>query len=293
MCLLATLVVCLFGRPNRALGDPVWIPPKGTIHTAIAYTQGQWDQFLQDGNQSVDLPGKITQYEFTILGEYVLLENLSFDILLPIVIVQREFVFVETNVLGDILGVQTGPKGEVRDVDTNTGLGDIVLGSKYVFWKKYVSLGVRPWIKFPGTYSYGEIPNAPGDGQTDLGLAFLVGSYFPRPRIYVRGSLGLVHRFGDPASQMEFLIEPGINITKYISARVLYQHIEQFGGDDILVYGIPNYYPGNDEDSDRIGAGLTYRATDNIGIFGLYQQTVAGDNTSNTKAFTFGIDLMF
>lgn len=293
MRLSVCLVLLAWGGFSSVRADPVWIQPKGTFHTALSYTQAVWDQYLQADGSSVNLPGEVMQYEFTAYAEYVPLDNLSFDLLAPLIFSQRKFVFLVTDPLGQIIDVQLGPGGEVRDVDTNGGIGDIVLGGKWVFWDKGISLGVRPYVKFPGTYTSGEVPNAPGDGQTDLGLSFLVGSYFTSIRTYLRGSLALVYRTGDPENQMEIMLEPGVNITDHLNARFIYQWINQFGGTDFDYYSVMNFYPGNEEDAHRIGGGLTYRATDTFGIFGLYQQTVAGRNTANTKAFTIGVDFSF
>ena len=285
--------MCLVLGATSALADPVWVPPKGTIHGGVSYTHGNWDQFLELGSDSVNLPGEITQHEFTLYGEYVPLENVSFDIVFPIVSVQRKFVYLTTDLNGNIIGITTGGSGELRDVDENTGIGDVYLGGKYIFWEKGLSLGVRPYLKFPGTYHYGNIPNAPGDGQTDMGLGLLAGSYFQRIRTYVRGSFTLVQRFGDPHNQMEFMIEPGVNITKIWGARFTFQHIEQFGGQDLAYYNFQNYYPAIEEDSGRIGVGMSLRASDQITVYGLYQQTIYGRNTANTQAFTIGLDFSF
>ncbi len=288
----ALLVCLLIGLP-AARADEVWVPPKGSVHAALSFTGSTWDEFLEYGSSSVALPGEITQYELAIYAEYAPIENLSFDILLPFVQTQRKFVYLSTDDSGNILSVNTGPNGEVRDVNTNRGLGDVVLGSKYIFWTNGVSLGGRFHLKIPGTYDAGYVPNAPGDGQADIGFSFLAGANIPEIRMYVRGSFGYVVRFGAPGNQIELLAEPGFYITRSLVARFTYQHIQEFGGDDIQYYNADNFYPGMKENSDRIGFGLSYRANDTIGFFGLYQQTVAGRNTANTKSITFGTDFSF
>jgi hypothetical protein len=288
------LLVCLFLGLSSARADDLWVPPKGSFHAAVSLTGAVWDQFLQPGSEAVPLPGEITQYEIALFGEYAPIENLSFDILFPIVQVQRKFVYLATDGMGNIIGVDTGPAGEVRDVNTNRGIGDVVLGTKYMFWTKGVSLGGRFHLKIPGTYETGyNIPNAPGDGQADIGLTLLAGTNLPQIRMYLRGSLGYVVRFGEPANQLEVMVEPGVYITRSLTGRFMYQHIQEFGGTDISYYDLDNFYPGNMENSDRIGFGLAYRASDTVGFFGLYSQTVYGRNTSNTKAITFGVDLSF
>ncbi len=276
-----------------AYADPVWIPPKDTFHTAFSFTEAQWDQYLQIGTSSVNLPGEVTQYEFTTLVEYVPLNNLSFDLTFPIVISQKKFVFVTTDLSGQIIDVNLGPGGEVRDVNTNTGVGDVTFGAKYVFWDKVISLGLRPHLKLPGSYDVGEVPNAPGDGQTDLGMSLLVGGYFLPIQSYLRGSLSLHYRTGEPQNQLELMIEPGVNLLKNLTVRFIYHFIDQFGGDDFTFYNIANFFPANEEDTHRIGVGLSFRANDMVGIFGLFQQTLSGRNTANTRAFTFGVDLNF
>lgn len=270
--------------------DPIWVPPKGTFHTALSYTHAQWDQYLQMDGASVNLPGEVIQYEFTAFAEYVPIENLSFDITFPLIFSQKKFVHLLTDFSGQILDVTLGPGGEVRDINTNVGIGDVTLGIKYIFWDQGASIGVRPYVKVPGTYQVGELANAPGDGQTDLGLSLLAGVHIPSIYSYLRGSLSLVYRSSEPANQLEFMIEPGVNFTPKLSLRVLYQYIEQLGGDEFTFFNTLNFYPANEEDVHRIGAGLTYRASDLIGFFGLYQQTIAGRNTANTKAITFGVD---
>ncbi|MFH1018946.1 MAG: transporter [Pseudomonadota bacterium] len=286
------LLVCLvFGLP-AARADEVWVPPKGSVHAAISFTGSLWDQYLEYGSSSVALPGEITQYEVAIYGEYAPIENLSFDLLLPFVQVQRKFSYLQTDEFGNILDVGTGPDGEIRDVNTNRGVGDVVLGSKYIFWSKGISLGGRVHLKIPGTYDTGYVPNAPGDGQADLGFSFLAGSNIPQIRMYFRGSFGYVARFGEPGNQIELMLEPGVYITRSLVARFTYQHVHEFGGTDIVPYQ-ENFYPSVKENSDRIGFGLSYRASDTIGFFALYQQTVAGRNTANTKALTFGTDFSF
>jgi hypothetical protein len=291
--LSACLALLAGGLFSSASADPVWVPPKGTFHVAFSYTQALWDQYLQGNGTSINLPGEVDQYEFTTYAEYVPIENLSFDILLPVVFCQRKFVFLETDYNGEIIGVQLGPNEEVRDTSVNKGIGDVILGGKYIFWDKGVSLGVHPYLKLPGSYQTGEIANAPGDGQTDIGLSFLAGAYIPSIRTYLRGSFGFVFRTGAPANQIEMMIEPGVNITDQFNVRFMYQLTNQFTGTDFEYYNTQNFYPENREDSHRIGFGLTYRANDMIGIFGLYQQTVYGLNTANTKAFTIGLDFSF
>ncbi|MFH1262542.1 MAG: transporter [Pseudomonadota bacterium] len=293
LALLACLALAAGGPVSTASADPVWVPPQGTFHASFAYTQAIWDQYLQGDGTSVALPGEVDQYEFTTYAEYVPIENLSFDITFPIVFTQRKFVFLETDLNGQIIGASLGPDGEVRDVDTNKGLGDVTLGAKYIFWDRGASIGVRPYVKLPGTYATGELANAPGDGQTDLGLSLLAGTYIPSIRTYFRGSLSFVLRTGAPANQIDLMIEPGVNLTDKLNARFMYQFTAQNGGTDFDYYSTANYYPGNKENTHRIGGGLTYRATDLLGIFGLYQQSVAGRNTANVKAFTIGLDFSF
>ena len=285
-------ILCLICLPTWVGADHLWTVPQGTFRTAFSITGALWDQFLQQGTQSVELPGEITQYEFSLYGEYAPIEHLSIDLTIPIVVSERKFVFLDTDPEGNIVGVQAY-EGRIRDVDTNVGFGDITFGANYIFWDKYVSLGSRGFLKLPGSYNYGEIVNAPGDGQTDVGLALLVGALIPKARMYVRGSLGYTLRTGEPNNQLEVFLEPGVNITDRFSARFLYKHTEQFGGDDVVFYGKANFFPSNEEDADQIGFGLSYKATDLLGIFGLYQQTVAGRNTANTKAFTVGVDFTF
>jgi len=286
--------ILAFAWVSIAKADNVWVPPKGTFHLATSITVAQWDQFLQTGSQPVELPGDITQFEFSMFGEYTPIEDLSIDLQIPITATQKKFVYLKTDpVTGEIIGVQLGDNGEIRDVSTNYGLGDVVLGTKYIFWEKYVSLGARAHIKIPGTYATGDVPNAPGDGQFDFGLAFLAGANLPQIRSYFRGSLGYVFRAGAPANQIELMLEPGFNITQRLSARLIYQLTYQFGGTDINYYGFSNDYPTNKEDSHRISAGLGYNISDTVGIFSLYSQTVAGRNTANTKAVTLGMDFSF
>lgn len=273
-----------------AHADPLWVPPPGTLHTVFSITGAQWDEFLQSGTASIPLPGEINQFEFTGSVEYTPIENLALDLQIPIVFSQKKFVYLSTDENLQIIGVQTGPNGETRDVSTNAGIGDTVLGAKYIFWEKGLSVGGRLHFKIPGTYDYGTVPNAPGDGQFDAGFTLLLGKYFPSIRSYIRASAGYVLRASDPADQMEFMVEPGINITQRLGARFLYQHTEQFGGTDILYYGYANYFPGNEEESDRIGFGLSYQVTDTFSLFGLFQITIAGRNTADTQAITIGID---
>ena len=288
------LGVCLLLGLSSARADDVWVPPKGSFHVAISLTGAVWDEFLEYGSSAVPLPGEITQYEIALYGEYSPIENLSFDLLFPLVQVQRKFVYLSTDDVGNILGVNTGPQGEVRDVNTNRGIGDVVLGSKYMFWTKGISLGGRFHVKIPGSYDAGyDIPNAPGDGQTDIGFTLLTGANIPQARMYFRGSFGYVVRFGAPGNQIELMVEPGVYITRSLVGRFSYQHIQEFGGADISYYNQQNFYPEVKENSDRIGFGLSYRANDTVGFFALYSQTVAGRNTANTKAITFGTDLSF
>ncbi len=286
------VISCLFLWVLPAKADHLWVPPKGTLRTAFSLTGAQWDQFLKSGGTSVALPGEITQYELALYAEYTPVEHFSMDILLPFVISQRSFVFVQTDVDGNILGVEAW-NGEVRDVDTNSGLGDVFLGANYILFNEGFSLGLRGFTKFPGSYAVGEIANSPGDGQSDFGLVLLTGARIPSIRSYIRGSFSYVLRLGEPANQFEIMIEPGINITNEFSARFLYQHVEQLGGDSIQFYNLPNFYPAVEEDADRIGIGLSYKASDLLGFFVLYQQTVYGKNTANTKAITLGVDFTF
>jgi hypothetical protein len=287
----ACLIFGLFFR--SAVADTVWVPPKGLFHATFSLTGSQWDQFMQNGTSPVELPGDITQYEIAANLEYTFLTNFSVDLLFPIVISQKKFVYLQTDEFGQILDVGIGPDGQVRDVSTNAGLGDVTLGSKYIFLEKPLSLGARAWLKIPGTYSYGEVVNAPGDGQLDVGLALLAGAAIPQARMYVRSSLGLVLRAGEPSNQIEFMFEPGVNVTDSVALRLIYQHIEQLGGEDILVYNQLNFYPAVEEDSDRLNFGVSYRANETVSFFANYAQTIAGNNTANMKGVTFGMDFTF
>ncbi len=286
-------VLCLFLWGGFALADPVWVPPKGTFHLDTSITMASWDQYLEYGTSAIDLPGEIVQYEITSYVEYVPVENFSLDLTFPIVISERKFVYVQADSSGQIVGVGLGPGGEIRDINTNAGLGDVTLGAKYIFWEKGVSLGVRPYLKLPGTYESGDVINAPGDGQVDMGLGLLAGTYFMPIRTYLRGTLNLVERFGPPTNQLELMIEPGVNFTDAIGARFFYQHIEQFGGEQISSIYLATDYTALEEDSDRIGFGLSYRPNARFGVFGTVQLTLAGRNTPNTKAFTLGADFAF
>ena len=306
---LAAIACLLCVLPVSGQAD-VWVPPKGTWYTALSLTESRWDQFLMEGTASVNLPGEVTQYEFTLYAEHVPLDRLSIDLKFPVVISEKKFVYLDTDVFGNIAGVTTGPNGEIRDVNSNKGLGDVTLGAKYTFFDAgYISLGARAQVKFPGTYRATEtvfvptysgtaqirrgVVNSPGQGQTDFGVGFLAGSYLPQIRSYLRASAMFVARLGEPANQFEIMVEPGVHILRDLTARFVFTHINQLGGDDILFYDPNTIYAGNEEDANRIGLGLSYRASALFSIFALYQQTVFGRNTANTKAFTLGAGLSF
>src|SRR5262249_17816339 len=129
--------------------------------------------------------------------------------------------------------------------------------------------------------------------QFDFGLTLLAGANLPQIRSYFRGSLSYVVRAGAPENQIELMLEPGYNITRNLSARLVYQMIHQFGGTDIQFYGLRNNYPSNQEDSHGIVWGLRYGLRDERGIFAFYSKPIAGRNTANTKAVTLGLDYSF
>lgn len=269
------------------------MPPKGSITTAVTVTYDQFDQFFVAGNNKYTLPGRIDQLDIAMMAGYVALENLSLELTLPISLSRRDFSYLETDGFGQIIGLGSGPNGEVRDVNNNAGLGDTVLQARYLIYDELLSLGAKAALKIPGSYEANVI-NAPGDGQFDLGFGLMIAKRVAAPlSLYGGADLTFVGRFGKPANQLNLSLEAGIFPIKPLLLRVLYDKVIQFGGQEMAFFGLENDFPALDEDFDKVGGGIGFRVNPSLDLFATILATVAGKNTSESLGISVGVSKTF
>lgn len=147
--------------------------------------------------------------------------------------------------------------------NTNFGLADQEVGLRYRL-RELPPQSLQLTVKIPGPYNINNQP-ALGNGQTDVELAYYIGSAYQ-----VLGRWGFVDagfgyrlRTGPPADELRWYLTAGINITDrlqlyYIEASGIHglgNDTPQFVGENILLT--------TDFDLIKVGCSLLYRLSDN------------------------------
>jgi hypothetical protein len=268
----AVLLCVAFASASAfAQGDTGFLRGQGHFDAAISYTREHFDEFWV-GNSKVSDPsvGRITRQTYALYGAYGATNDIDIEFNIPYIIA-------------------TSNADQPREQDFQ----DLTIVAKWraLSWRDGTatwSLLPAPGIKIPMNNYEDNTPTALGDGQTDYRL-HVIGHLQFDFGFYVSVETGYDIRAGLPANQIPFNATVGYTFGDLVTVSPFLSNVAQDGGTNIG----QGPFPGNEEEYTRIGVSAYVRATDQIGVTGMYKWTLDGKNTGDTEGFSIGVVYRF
>ncbi|MEN6439035.1 MAG: hypothetical protein ABFD97_10680 [Syntrophobacter sp.] len=185
---------------------------------------------------------------------------------------------------------------EKKDNETDVkadGLGDVDLGAKFKLYDGRLGVfSVQGLTKIPGDYDSSDTLPL-GAGQYDFEVRLLYGlSLYRFLPGYCNFEIAHRWRMGDPADEIRYLIEFGVDITKRLYGRVkLDGTLSMNNGNKLSVSGNPTV--NNNFDLGKLDTALGYRLTDSWMLEVGYTPEIYGRNTSSGATYSLAIAYQF
>lgn len=213
--------------------------------------------------------GKFTDYNLSNYFEYGLLDNLT-------VINALTYKWLENE----------DRSGRSRGI----GWGDVDLGLRYKLLDsdKFGIVASQLLVKIPGPYGKND-PLPLGNGQFDTEIKLLYGrSLYPLVPGYGNVELGYRWRAEDPADEIRYLIEFGLDITKEIYTRAkLDGTLSVDNGKKLDARGNPT--ATNNFDLGKLDLTVGYKAAPNWGLEASYVPAFYGQNTAAGATYSLAL----
>lgn len=204
--------------------------------------------------------GKFTDYNISNYFEYGLLDNLT-------VINSLTYKWLEND------NDQSRSKGY--------GLGDVDLGLRYKLSdsERIGIFSTQLLVKIPGTYDRND-PLPLGNGQFDAEIRLLYGrSLYQWIPGYANVEIGYRWRAGDPSDEIRYLVEFGVDVTRYFYARAKLDGIFSLDNGK-KTDGSGNPTATNNFDLGKLDIAFGYKITPAWGVEASYRPDIYGQNTS-------------
>ena len=175
-----------------------------------------------------------------------------------------------------------------RSLNSN-GLGDIDIGVKgKLFDGPWGIVSTQALVKLPGIYDKNdELPL--GNGQGDVEMRGLYGkSLWPYIPGYCNLELAYRWRYGDPADELRYLVEFGMDFTTDFYGRIKLDGILSMNnGNRFGASGNP--MAANNYDLGKLDMALGYKMTRAWGLEICYTPEIYGRNTTEGATYTLAI----
>lgn len=269
------LLTCLIATQSFA---GAWTAEKGAMYHKLSTNHYSADEYFDNDGEKTDYAqnGNFRDFNAGYYLEYGLLDNLTLN---------GSISFKSLRFENDSV------------INKSTGFSDLELGAKYrILGTKGGALSVQGLVKIPDTYDENDaVPM--GNGQYDTEMRFLFGqSLSPVLPAYVNVEAGYRFRAEDPADEIRFLLEFGMDFSSNCYGRVKLDGIYGMNNEDdeASLTGNPTATPNYD--LGKLDMAVGYKMDKNAAIeFGcrpeMYgKNTSAGVNWSVSYVYMIGSD---
>jgi hypothetical protein len=249
-------------------GGP-WIQKKDRVQIALTAAYSFYDSYFDANGNTVDLAGKVQQYEFFYFFNIGLTKKDDLSILTG---------------LADVMTknpAQTGIKRKIQGID------DTTIRYRRQIYDRHSALAMIAGLKIPGRYNKNYF-NSPGDHSLDAEAGISYGEYYRERTIYWSADALARYCFGSPDNEVELDFEAGRVFDKRWLLRGLSSWIYTPGGNDIESTSLAGgSLPFNQVDKNRYtyGAGITMFQGSESSIGVTYINTYGGNNIKQDSAF--------
>ncbi len=252
-----------------------WTMPKGKIYTRIAYNYYYSNEEFTfgGGKKDMDFHGRFRDYNFSLYAEYGITDRLTILTSLYFKQIKKEDRYVKI---------------------TTNGIGDIDLGLKLNIFKGPKGVfSIQGLVKIPEAYDEDDALPL-GNGQYDYEIRGLMGfSLWPKIPGYLNLEFGYRWRTEEPADELRYLLEFGMDFTKKFYGRIKLDGIKGLGNgkEDKDIAGNPTL--SYNYDLGKLDITFGYKITKNTSIELEYTPEIYGQNTSAGATYTFAISCSF
>lgn len=211
--------------------------------------------------------GRFTKNELNLYAEYGILDRLT----------------IFSNLFLDYL-VNESNSGEEK----NFGVADPEFGARYQFAEK-IPQALQLIVKVPGPYDVNDVP-ALGNGQTDVELAYFIGSPFTffGNNGFVDAGVGYRLRTSEPADEFRWYFVTGLPLSQKLDILIENSGIIGLGDAKPQIIG-DNILLTTDFSLIKVGVSALYRTSSNWAIQAGPYLHVAGRATGAGGGFKIAI----
>lgn len=244
-----------------------WTMQKGKLYDRVAGNVYFADDNFEKNSRRTDFPanGKFTDINLSNYIEYGLTDSITLINSLVYKRIENENDTVK---------------------ETTYGVGDIDLAARYKLYDGTAGvLSTQGTVKIPEAYDKNKALPL-GNGQYDAELKLLYGrSLWPHIPGYCSAEIGYRWRFQDPADELRYLVEFGMDFTKALYGRIKLDGIMSMdNGKKTDVSGNPT--TTNNFDLGKLDIALGYKFTPAWGMELGYTPAIYGQNTAAGATYT-------
>ncbi len=263
------LIVCFAFFINENCFAGAWTANQGSMYQKLSANCYYADQRFDKDGDTADFSdnGEFTDNNISYYGEYGILDSLT--------------------VIGSFSYKWLKDETDYARSKTN-GFSDMELGLKYRLLSGQGNVfSVQGLVKIPEFYDEDDVP-ALGNSQYDTEIRFLFGqSLYPTIPGYFNIEAGYRFRAEDPADELRYLIEFGLDFTKQLYGRVKLDGIYGMGNEGSGSGASGNPTATLDYDLVKLDACLGCKISSEWGIELGYRPEIYGKNTSSGANWSF------
>jgi len=267
-------LILLLPTPVWADGSP-WLPLSKSGSLNLSYVSESAKKFYR-GKARRDLPfQKIDQKTVWLNADYGLSDSLALDLRLN---------------HADVSGKAPSPPGP----PDQQGLGDVNLGLTWRLVDEYINFGapsvaLRVGATIAGDYDAG-LPTDIGDDASGVEASLIVGKII-RERFALSGEIGHRTRDNNVPDETFLNAKAFLLVNPKLLLNIQYHNTMAGGSLDI---GDPGFvFPETTEDIERIGLGVRFQPTPQLGLGLSFFTIIDGRNTADFDAIAATVSYTF
>lgn len=265
---------CIFSMllfiPSLAFSG-AWTAPKGQTYNRIAFNAYYTDEVFDSSGHTKDMAnnGEFFDNNVSYYMEHGITDELT-------LVFSTSYKFLESK----------NDHEEIKD----DSLSDIDLGLRYRLAQgRFGVLSVQGVVKIPEAYSDSE-EIAPGNGQYDGTIKLQYGrSLYPLIPGYCNFEAGYRYRDEEPADEILYLLEFGLDFTKKLYGRVKYDAIIGMNNADTDTSGGSNPSFAAEYDLAKIDVAFGYKLNKIWSLELEALKEVSGESVSKGLTYTIAV----
>ena len=293
---VVALVLVALGAAGSDAHAQAWVEDKGTLAFSLDYNLGISDEVL--GDQNIKFPDAgTTTHQFTLAGEYVLVDRLAVEASLPLAL----FTYTGSKTLYPHPG-----GGSYDDGNLHTTLTDLRVGARYQLLEDPVAISPHIGVSIP-VASYETVGNTvAGRHLKALHLGAGIGRVFGEATyVHLLYEFSLVEKYdrtpntqliGQNRSDFTFTIghkflDQRLDIHADANGRVTHGGVNfsQLDAGTVAADDVMFHDPLLAESILLAGGGVGYQIASNLGINAGARLFLTGSNTQNASVYVLGV----